>query len=214
MLIRCPHAKRPKRKVIRGRGVNVNGIYYRHEALDRVRPGSTVEVRVEPYNASVVYVNVGDRWVAATGNSSRWLGQRTHYELECALREQQRLKQLNAKRDGGSTKSLKHKMVPLRPEDFDKRLALQQMELCYLDAQLGFGPALKGISAAQPAKQPAASEPAPAPVLNVSVASPEPEIPFPVAVEVQALSASELASSSPGPANEARYRRALEFGLR
>lgn len=211
MLMTCPHAKRPKRKVIRGRGVNVNGIYYRHEALDRVRPGSTVEVRVEPYNASVVYVNVRDRWVAATGNSSRWLGQRTHYELECALREQQRLKQLNAKRDGGSAKSLKHKMVPLRPEDFDKRIALQQMELCYLDAQLGFGPALKGIAAVQPAKQPDSSPLAP--VVNASVASSEPQIPFPAEAEVPAAPVLEWASS-PEPANEARYRRALELGLR
>lgn len=183
MLMTSPHAKRPKRKVIRGRGVNVNGIYYRHEALDRVRPGSTVEVRVEPYNASVVYVNVRDRWVAATGNSSRWLGQRTHYELECALREQQRLKQLNAKRDGGSGKSLKHKMVPLRPEDFDKRLALQQTELCYLDVQLGFGPALKDISAAQPTKQPEAS--APVPAMSASAALPDAGIPFPAPVEVK-----------------------------
>ena len=46
--------------------------------------------------------------------------------------------QLNAKRDGVSAKSLKHKMVSLSPERFDKRLALQQMELCYLDAQLGY----------------------------------------------------------------------------
>ena len=166
---------------------------------------------MEPYNASVVYVNVSDRWVAATGNSSRWLGQRTHYELECALREQQRLTQLNAKRDGGSAKALKHKMVSLRPEDFDKRLALQQMELCYLDAQLGFGPALKGIAAAQPAKQSEAS--VPAPVLNASVASPDPERPLPAEAEGPVAPALEWASS-PEPANEARYRRAAELGLR
>ncbi len=211
MLMTCPHAKRPKRKVIRGRGVNVNGIYYRHEALDRVRPGSTVEVRVEPYNASVVYVNVGDRWVAATGNSSRWLGQRTHYELESALREQQRLMQLNAKRDGVSAKSLKHKMVTLSPERFDKRLALQQMELCYLDAQLGFGPALQGISAAHPARQPEA--PAPAPVMDARVSSPKPAIPFPPAVEVHGAPVPEW-DSPPDPINEARSPRAALFNLR
>ena len=211
MLMTCPHAKRPRRKVIRGRGVHVNGIYYRHEALDRVRPRSTVEVRVEPYNASVVYVNVGDRWVAATGNSSRWLGQRTHYELECALREQQRLKQLNAKRDGASAKSLKHKMVPLRPEDFDKRLAVQQMELGYLDAQLGFSPALKGISAAVLAKPPEAS--ASGPAINANAVSSEPDIPVPGEAKVQVMPAMDCASST-DPANEARYHRAGLFNLR
>ena len=91
MLMTCPHAKRPKRKVIRGRGVNINGIYYRHEALDRVKRNSSVEVRVEPQNASVVYVNVGDRWVAAVGTSSRWLGKRTYREVEIARREEQRI---------------------------------------------------------------------------------------------------------------------------
>ena len=152
MLMTCPHPKRARRKVIRGRGVNVNGIYYRHVALDRVRPGKSVEVRVEPYNASVVYVKTGDRWVAATGNFSRWLGQRTHYEVEFALREEQRIMQLNAKRSGVSAKSLKHKMSPLRPENFDGRVALQQAEQCLLDQTLGMTTAMADVPTALQAK--------------------------------------------------------------
>lgn len=152
MLMTCPHPKRARRKVIRGRGVNVNGIYYRHVALDRVRPGKSVEVRVEPYNASVVYVKVGDRWVAATGNSSRWLGQRTHYEVEFALREAERVMRVNAKRDGVSVKSLKHKMLPLRPQDFDERVALQQAEQCALDQALGMTTAMPDVPTALQAK--------------------------------------------------------------
>lgn len=152
MLMTCPHPKRARRKVIRGRGVNVNGIYYRHVALDRVRPGKSVEVRVEPYNASVVYVKAGDRWVAATGNSSRWLGQRTHYEVEFALSEAERIMRLNAKRDGVSVKSLKHKMLPLRPQDFDERVALQQAEQCALDQALGMTTAMPDVPTALQAK--------------------------------------------------------------
>lgn len=142
MLMTCPHAKRPKRKVIRGRGVNVNGIYYRHEALDRVKRNASVEVRVEPFNASVVYVNVGDRWVAAVGTSSRWLGKRTYREVEIARREEQRIKQLNAKRDGVSPQSLKHQMRPLRPEDFDPAVAAQQAAIRALNESLGMATAL------------------------------------------------------------------------
>ena len=142
MLMTCPHAKRPKRKVIRGRGVNVNGIYYRHEALDRVKRNASVEVRVEPFNASVVYVNVGDRWVAAVGTSSRWLGKRTYREVEIARREEQRIKQSNAKRDGVSSASLKHQMRPLRPEDFDPVVAAQQAAIRALNESLGMATAM------------------------------------------------------------------------
>lgn len=169
MLMTCPHPKRARRKVIRGRGVNVNGIYYRHVALDRVRPGKSVEVRVEPYNASVVYVKAGDRWVAATGNSSRWLGQRTHYEVEFALREAERIMRLNAKRDGVSVKSLKHKMLPLRPQDFDERVALQQAEQCALDQALGMTTAMPDVPTALQAKAAASG------LLQQPVPQPQPE---------------------------------------
>lgn len=169
MLMTCPHPKRARRKVIRGRGVNVNGIYYRHVALDRVRPGKSVEVRVEPYNASVVYVKAGDRWVAATGNSSRWLGQRTHYEVEFALREAERVMRVNAKRDGVSVKSLKHKMLPLRPQDFDERVALQQAEQCALDQALGMTTAMPDVPTALQAKTAASG------LLQQPLPQPQPE---------------------------------------
>lgn len=183
MLMTCPHPKRARRKVIRGRGVNVNGIYYRHVALDRVRPGKSVEVRVEPYNASVVYVRAGDRWVAATGNSSRWLGQRTHFEVEFALREAERIMQLNAKRDGVSAKSLKHKMRPLRPEDFDERVALQQAEQCMLDQALGMTTAMPDVPTALQAKTAASGlfqAPLPQPQPDPQVAPTVPAAPAPL----------------------------------
>jgi len=195
MLMTCPHAKRSRRKVIRGRGVNVNGIYYRHVALDRVRPGKSVEVRVEPYNASVVYVKAGDRWVAATGNSSRWLGQRTHYEVEFALSEAERIMRLNAKRDGVSAKSLKHKMLPLRPQDFDERVALQQAEQCMLDQALGMTTAMPDVLTALQAKSAASGllqQPLPQPDPQVASALPAAPTPLPAITNVKpAPSANE-----------------------
>ena len=172
MLMTCPHAKRPKRKVIRGRGVNVNGIYYRHEALDRVKRNASVEVRVEPFNASVVYVNVGDRWVAAVGNSSRWLGRRTYREVEIARREEQRIKQLNAKRDGVSPRALKNQMRPLRPEDFDPAVAAQQAAIRALNESLGMATALPVPAGLVDA--PAANDAPAAPATDVLPARPAP----------------------------------------
>jgi hypothetical protein len=135
-----------------------------------VRPGKSVEVRVEPYNASVVYVKAGDRWVAATGNSSRWLGQRTHYEVEFALSEAERIMRLNAKRDGVSAKSLKHKMLQLRPQDFDERVALQQAEQCALDQALGMTTAMPDVPTALQAKTAASG------LLQQPLPQPQPQV--------------------------------------
>jgi|GEM_PF-3316462 len=208
MLMTCPHAKRPKRKVIRGRGVNVNGIYYRHEALDRVKRNASVEVRVEPFNASVVYVNVGDRWVAAVGTSSRWLGKRTYREVEIARREEQRIKQLNAKRDGVSAASLKHQMRPLRPEDFDPVVAAQQAAIRALNESLGMATALPvpadlvDAAAANdaPSARPAAVLPArPVPTQSTTPDDARPQLPE---------ASAPLINSEP-PANDDDYEDRL-----
>lgn len=197
MLMTCPHAKRPKRKVIRGRGVNVNGIYYRHEALDRVKRNASVEVRVEPFNASVVYVNVGDRWVAAVGTSSRWLGKRTYREVEIARREEQRIKQLNAKRDGVSPASLKHQMRPLRPEDFDPAVAAQQAAIRALNESLGMATALPLPEAL--AEAPAANE---APLGQHAAANSASKAPISTAEATEA--GRPQLTEAPGPINVAR----------
>ncbi len=200
MLMTCPHAKRATRKVARGRGVNVNGIYYRHVALDKVRPGQSVEVRVEPYNASVVYVNVGDRWVAATGNSSRWLGQRTHYEVEFALRAQEQIMKLNAKRDGVSVKSLKSKLTPLRAQDFDPRVATQQVEQCVLDRVIGVTTAMPEVPTALQ-EQEAANGLIEQPTPSVEPAQPRPQLAPP--------SATPAAQRTTAPANDDGVRSAF-----
>lgn len=207
MLMTCPHAKRPKRKVIDGRGVNVYGVYYRHRELDKLRPNTSVEVRVEPYNASVIYVNTGHRWVAATGNSSRWLGKRTHFEFEAAIREEQRVRQVNAKRDRLSMKSLRHKMVPLTPESFDPRIAEQQREMCHLDEQLGLTSALKEVPTALQAL--AEGDNAYAPETPPA----DEAIPFP-AEKATPLVPLQSASLNNLSANEAEYSLANRFGLR
>ncbi|MEO6277370.1 Mu transposase C-terminal domain-containing protein [Roseateles sp.] len=199
MLMTCPHAKRPQRKVIRGRGVNVNGIYYRHEALDRVKRNASVEVRVEPFNASVVYVNVGDRWVAAVGTSSRWLGKRTYREVEIARREEQRIKQLNAKRDGVSSASLKHQMRPLRPEDFDPAVAAQQAAIRALNESLGMATAFPVPAGLL---DEAAANDAPTPLANAAPgARPAPQPTALDGVRPQLPQASAPLNSEP-PAND------------
>jgi hypothetical protein len=87
---------------------------------------------------------------------------------------------LNAKRDGVSLKSLKHKMRPLRPQDFDERVALQQAEQCELDQALGMTTAMPDVPTALQEKTKARGllqQPVPLPQLQPQAAPPQPEAP-------------------------------------
>lgn len=144
MLLTCPHAKRPFHKVDPQRGVWVDGMWYQHSELRKVRHAQKVEVRVEPWNASVIYIQVGRRWVAAIGNNRRWLYRRTHRELEMALRAESSRANRDAGRDRTNPKSRTHRHEVWRPEDFDHRLAMQQSEMRYLYDQQSMTLALPG----------------------------------------------------------------------
>lgn len=132
MLLTSPHAGRPFHKVDPQRGVWVDGLWYQHPALRKVRKGSKVEVRVEPWNAKVVYVQVAQGWVAAIGNDRRWLYRNTRREMELALRTERR----NAKREAARAQvnpALRtHRQKAWQPIDFDPRLALMQAEMRHL----------------------------------------------------------------------------------
>ncbi len=132
MLLTCPHAKRPFHKVDPQRGIWVDGLWYQHSELRKIRGGQKVEVRVEPWNASVVYVQTGKRWVAAIGNNRRWLHRRTHREMEMALRAESRKANRDAGRDRTNPAARTHRHKVWRPEDFDHRLSVQQSEMRYL----------------------------------------------------------------------------------
>lgn len=132
MLLTCPHASRRNHNVDPQRGVWVDGLWYQHPELRLLRKGTKVEVRVEPWNAKVIYVQVPKGWVAAIGNDSRWLYRNTRREMELALRTERR----NANRDAAKAKvnpALRtHRHHAWEPADFDSRLAITQEEMRYL----------------------------------------------------------------------------------
>lgn len=151
MLLTCPHAGRPFHKVDPQRGVWVDGLWYQHPALRKVRKGEKVEVRVEPWNAKVVYVQVASGWIAAIGNDRRWLYRNTRREMEMAIRAERR----NAKREASKAQvnpALRvHRQKAWEPKNFDPRLALMQAEMRHIyDA--------KGMTLALPSQIPAELE--------------------------------------------------------
>jgi putative transposase len=143
MLLTSPHPqRRPKRKVIKGRGVNVYGIYYQHPAFQTVKPGTSVEVRVEWWNASVVYAQVGGRWVTAVGTSARFLSERGNHEIEMAYRAHNKQAREDARKDAKQRAGKSFRAVKLLPEHFDPLLAIQQAEVRRLyEAQGAMGAA-------------------------------------------------------------------------
>ncbi len=142
MILTTPHSGRPFHKVDRQRGVWLDGEWYRHPEMNSVRRNEKVEVRVEPWNASVVYVQIGNHWVAAIASNRRRLSGRTRREFEIALREKKRLAKLLANRDTLGAKSLKFKESLWSPELFDPRINAQEREFRYLFNELGMTSAM------------------------------------------------------------------------
>lgn len=157
MLMTSPHARRPFHKVDRQRGIWVDGIWYRCEAMKTVRNGEKVEVRVEPWNASVIYALIDKRWVPAFGNSSRWIAGRTRREVEIVLREESRRSKNEAGKSKTNASARKERVWA--PQDFDHRIAAQQHESLYLAR-------LKGMAEAMTLPQGIADPLIPPPVLR------------------------------------------------
>ncbi|MCD2343776.1 DDE-type integrase/transposase/recombinase [Ideonella azotifigens] len=143
LLMTSPHAKRPYHKVDPQRGVWVNGPWYRHPDMQKLGKGHRLEVRIEPWNASVVYVYLNQRWVTAVGVNSRWLTERTQREVEIMLREQQRLSKLRAQQDRLTEDRQAFRANRWRPEHFDARLNVQQLEMKTLYDNLGISEAMR-----------------------------------------------------------------------
>lgn len=142
VLMTSPHASHRMHKVDPQRGVWVNGMWYQHAELRGLKKGTQCEIRIEPWNARVVYVNTGKRWVSAMGNNTRWLLGRTTREVEIALREESRKAKSDAERERISVAARRRRQIMLRPQDFDSRLAIQQREMLLHYAEIGMGAAL------------------------------------------------------------------------
>jgi putative transposase len=138
MLLTSPHPqRRAKRKVVQGRGVNVYGTYFWNESMRKVRRGTSVEVRVEWWNASVIYAHIGNQWVVATGTSSRFLYGRGNRLVELAYRTHGREARERARKDNQAHAGTSFRAIKLRPEDFDPVLLGQDEEVRRLYMSLG-----------------------------------------------------------------------------
>lgn len=132
MLMTCPHAKIPFHKVDKRRGVWTDGMYYWHPDMVTVRKGEKVEVRIEPWVANVIYVQLRGKWQIAIARNQRPYAGRTRRSVEVALREEQRRAKVDANKDTVSKHQMTKKERFWAPSTFDARIDAQQLEQAYL----------------------------------------------------------------------------------
>jgi hypothetical protein len=142
LLLTCPFAKRPSHRVDTKRGVWADFTYYWHDSFRAMKPGTVVRVRVERWNAMVVYVETNSGWVTAIARDLQCLMGRTRREVELALREERRRNNIAATKHRRSAKSAKDMLQLLRPENFDERISAQQREMAYTWERLGMAKVL------------------------------------------------------------------------
>jgi hypothetical protein len=143
-LLTSPHPKvKPTRELDRRKGVYVDGTYYWNDKFaSSTRKLEQVEVRIELWNASVVYVNYKGDWLIAQARDGRRLEGRFDREVEMLLREEARRRPSTAARDRTTAEHAKKKLRLLEPQLWDARLREQCMEEYFLYSKLGMVEAL------------------------------------------------------------------------
>lgn len=136
MLLTCPHAKKWFQSVDNRRGIFIYGQFYWHEKFRELEKGRHLEVRVEPWDANVIYVCL-DGWQCAIIRNLEPYRGRTNRQVQQAYRESARAKNQLSKKAIGSRKVLADKAKLFIPGPFDERMTIKQAEMGYLAKKLG-----------------------------------------------------------------------------
>lgn len=151
-ILTSPHSGSPTRTIDRQRGVFVDGVYYWHDKLALAKPGEKCVVRVELWNAQVVYVNFHDNVYVAIARDGGDLSGRFRQEFE--QQQQQQREEAKAARNASqkdkvSAEMAKKKVKLWSPQIWDQRLREQCAESYYLYERLGMTEALPDARNAQ-----------------------------------------------------------------
>lgn len=111
-ILTLPATVKGTAKNIAGRGVKINNEYYRcHELGQAEFEGRDLPVRYDPFDHSVAYVYLKDRWVECFTNGGRELGGRTEREQMIMSAEKRRRDRGYSRRlaDRAMKRALKHR---------------------------------------------------------------------------------------------------------
>lgn len=136
-LLTAPEAHGGNRVVDPIRGVFVDGVYHWHPALAKFKRGTVLPVRLEPWNAEVVYVEIDGVWSVAIARDASLLRGRFRYEYAMQAKEEKRRRKALATEDKSSTKRARQTLATWRPKEWDPRLREQMSESYLLYQNLG-----------------------------------------------------------------------------
>ncbi len=120
-----PTTQKGTSKVVAGRGVKINGIYYwseafRNPAVER----QNVPVRYDPFDAGTAYAFAEGQWTRCHSEHRMIFQDKSEKEIQLASRQLHRRQQLHAK---GSVMSVKKLAEFLQSIESDESLLLQRM---------------------------------------------------------------------------------------
>lgn len=141
-LLTCPTPKLKGYSVDKSRGVFVDGMFHWHPLMKDAKRAERVRVRLEPWRAEVIYVEIGGAWVVAQSRDSEAIQGRFRGEFAIQFREEKRSRKGSAQSDRNSAKNSRRAIAMWRPEQWDSRLREQFMEEYHLYAELGMAEAL------------------------------------------------------------------------
>lgn len=136
-LLTAPYPEQTTRKLDPLRGIYVDGTYHWAKEFIGLPKGTTLAVRVEPWNAEVIYVEVDKRWVVARARGAPHLTGRYRYELEIQIREERRRRNGLATADKSRPEIASQSVRLWSPDEWDPRLREQQVEAYVLYSALG-----------------------------------------------------------------------------
>ncbi|MGB6103075.1 MAG: DDE-type integrase/transposase/recombinase [Pusillimonas sp.] len=118
LIATCPPANREAaRQVHNQRGVKVHDRYYWHSAFRHPKvAGQKLPVRVDPWDASTVYVRVNEEWAAAKCRSLVGLGQLTDVECRAISEEYRQQAPSKSLNDPHAPQRLREFMQVFKPE--------------------------------------------------------------------------------------------------
>lgn len=125
LILTCPTSPRPQHRVYPHRGIWESGRYYWHSSFTKLGRKS-LEVRIEPWLAQIIYVYTGLRWEVATAREVEPLRGRTRYELNQAIRERERFARLQAARERRKPERAARLIESREPLNFDETIAAKQ----------------------------------------------------------------------------------------
>ena len=136
-LLTAPEAHGGDRVVDPIRGVFVDGVYHWHPALAKFKRGTRLPVRLEPWNAELVYVEVDEVWTPAIARDAGLLRGRFRYEFAMQAKEETRRRKALATEDKSSPKRARQTLATWRPKEWDPRLREQIAESYLIYENLG-----------------------------------------------------------------------------